>query len=212
MGLHHSAFPVCLDTSAFDGCEWAKTIINAPKATIPSEQTDRLPHGLDAAAPKSPLLTGPSSVDSNTPRARINWASVQPNGRCQNRSIQSEEGRGQARESRRKCSTSTCVCLVLPAGTQPASDKGMAFLHILPSSGCHSSPVIGYPKGRSCFVHNDFLSPSLNYAACQLVRYLTEEHKKVYTFLNRWARDKQMHECGSCKRHKEAFFFLPLQR
>lgn len=52
VGLHHSAFPVYLDT--FDGCDRVKTIINAPKATFPAEHKDRLPdgHSLDAAALK----------------------------------------------------------------------------------------------------------------------------------------------------------------
>lgn len=86
------------------------------------------------------------------------------------------------RESRRTCSNSICVSLGLQAGTHPGSDKGMAFLHILPSSGWHSSPVIGYLKGRSCFAHNDFLSPLLNYAAMQFVRYLTEEHTRFLHF------------------------------
>lgn len=63
-------------------------------------------------------------------------------------------------------------------GLQLVFDKGMAFLHIWPSSGWHSSSVIAYLKGRSCFVHNDFLSTFLNYAACQFVRYLTDVPKR----------------------------------
>jgi len=58
----------------------------------------------------------------------------------------------------------------LQAGIQPGSDKWMAFLDILPSSPWHSSSVIGYLKGRSCFVHNDFLSPILKHAATQFER------------------------------------------
>lgn len=115
---------------------------------------------------KSLFLTGLLSVDTNTPQASINWASVWANVRCQNRSIQSEEGKGSGkkevemkRENRRKCSNSSCVSLTLQAGTQPGSDKGMAFLHILPCSCWHSSAVIGYLEGKSCIVHNDFLSP-----------------------------------------------------
>lgn len=67
-------------------------------------------------------------------------------------------------------------------GLQRVSDKGMAFLHILPSSGWHSSSVIAHLKGRSCFVHNDFLSTFPNYAAFQFVRYLTEVPKRFMHF------------------------------
>lgn len=81
-----------------------------------------------------------------------------------------------------ECYSSICVSLESQAGTQSGSDRAMAFLHILPSSGWHSSSVIGYLKGRSCFVRNDFLSPLPNYAACQFVRYLTEEHKSFIHF------------------------------
>lgn len=70
------------------------------------------------------------------------------------------------------------VCLQVPS----LALTRVAFLHILPSSGWHSSLVIGYLKGRSCFVRNDFLSPFLNYAACLFVRCLTEEHKSFMHF------------------------------
>lgn len=173
--------------------EWRPLLMLRESQSLQSTK-NRLLHGLsspDAAAASAalkPVSEGTVellSEDSNTPWARINWASIQPNILCQNRSIQSEKGRGQGRkkgESRRMCSNGSCVPLGLQAGTQPGSDKGMAFLHILPCSGWHSSSVIGYLKGRSCFVRNDFLSVSMNYAACQFVRYLTEKHKGFMHF------------------------------
>ncbi len=146
-----------------------------------------LPHGrssLDALAPE-PVSDGLLSKTRTRHKLGLIEHPFSRTDRCQNRSIQSEEGRGQGRkkgESRRMSSNSCCVLLGLQAGTLPGSDKGMAFLHILPSSGWHSSSVIGYLKGRSCFVRNDFLSLFLNYAACQFVRYLTEEHKRFMHF------------------------------
>lgn len=67
------------------------------------------------------------------------------------------------------------VCLLgCKAGSRPGSDKAMAFLHILPSSGWHSSSVIGYLKGRSCFVRKDFLSPFSEVCVLPDSRCLTE--------------------------------------
>lgn len=43
--LHHPSVPVYLDTLVFSGWEWVKSIINAPKATIPLELKHRLQHG-----------------------------------------------------------------------------------------------------------------------------------------------------------------------
>lgn len=190
VGLHHSAFHVYLDTSAFDGCEWVETIINAPKATVPSELK-----GPPATLPQQPWCCCSEACfwwecwAWTRTRHKLgliehpfSQTDVVKTDQYSQRKVGVKEESGGEIESRRKCSNSSCVSLGLQACTQPGSDKGMAFLHILPSSGWHSSPVIGYLRRRSCFVHNDFLSPSLNYAACQFVRYLTEEHKRFIHF------------------------------
>lgn len=164
---------------------WVKTIINALKATIPSEQRDRLSHGAAAAAPWMLLLwkawqhcwvwtrTGHELGLIEYP---FNQTEVVKTDQSDHRSVSERQW------SRRKgvCvsrSRSRAEHLGFSQVFCPALTRRRTFCIF-----CPPLAVIGYLKGRSCSVRNDFLSPSMNYAALSLWDIWQRSIKGLYIF------------------------------
>lgn len=122
--------------------------MNAPKAALPLEPKKQ---GPPATRPQQQqpgrccseacFLTGLLSMTRNAPRARMNRASAQANTRCQNRSIQSMEGRGQGRKSGgegEKCSQQLCVSWAARQVAGPALTRRWPFcIFCPPLAGIH---------------------------------------------------------------------------
>lgn len=145
--------------------------IKGPPATRPQQQQP------GCCCSEACFLTGLLSMDSKHAASK-DESSICSGKHALSKQINTVRGKVGVKEERlevkEKSARSSCVSLGLQAGTRPGSDKAMAFLHILPSSGWHSSSVIGYLKGRSCFVRNDFLSPFPEVCVLPDSRCLTE--------------------------------------